>query len=543
MEKMKNKIFWVFMLLLTITNVTAQEKPFQTSNLISRVNSFIEANAPDSNYSVYSIENKTIHKDIPFILVNLNPKGFVVFSSETTPSVWAFSFDNKFGSSNDEQVFTETLLNDIANQKTGLKHNKQANKQKLLGPFVQTLWGQVNCYDKYNKLINVTNYYTPNHYAAGCVAISMSTLLHFYQWPKEGMGSHTDTDNDGSSKGSYSADFSKTAYDWTDMLNRYRYRSSTLEERKATGELVYQVAVALNMDFEHNGSTSNVNKITSAGKNYFRFDGVERSPSSNVFWPMLDSNIAHGIPVIFAVKANNGAGHSIVCDGLKIDDNGDRYYHLNMGWWGDSNGWYRIRDSWNSGGYTSITDAIFYFLPIPELSTPYVRSGDSAITIRWRFPGNAKAEAFEIQEKTDNHDWISLDNTIQDTFYTVSVHPDQNQLFRIRAKVAGRWPFDDWSNIEKISMDASSVNKFSGCNPITISPNPVSDKLNIQFGTNILSAEVTIFDLNGRKLVCKHLQDVKSEIALNVEAFKNGIYFIRINDGESKVKTLKFIKH
>ncbi len=542
MERMKIKLLGIFILLLAFATASSQTKLINYE-YIARANTFIHNNAPTSFFSIKTMEKKAIDNDLQMILVELMPKGFILMSTDSIKPIWAFSFKNNFQTSPDIYDLTKSLLEDIARQKPQISFEKRASQEKTQGPFVKTLWGQVNCYDKYNKLINVTNYYTPNHYAAGCVAISMSTLLHFYQWPKEGMGSHTDTDNHGSSKGSYSADFSKTAYDWTDMLNRYRYRSSTLEERKATGELVYQVAVALNMDFEHNGSTSNVNKITSAGKNYFRFDGVERSPSSNVFWPMLDSNIAHGIPVIFAVKANNGAGHSIVCDGLKIDDNGDRYYHLNMGWWGDSNGWYRIRDSWNSGGYTSITDAIFYFLPIPELSTPYVRSGDSAITIRWRFPGIAKAEAFEIQEKTDNHDWISLDNTIQDTFYTVSVHPDQNQSFRIRAKVAGRWPFDDWSNIEKISMDASSVNHFSGCNPITISPNPVSDKLNIQFGTNILSAEVTIFDLNGRKLVCKHLQDVKSEIALNVEAFKNGIYFIRINDGKSKVKTLKFIKH
>jgi len=531
------------MFLITFTKISAQIKPFRSSKIITQVKAFIEVNAPASGYSVLSMENDTISHHT-FTLINLKPKGFIIFSSDSIKPVWAFSFHHNFGNLDNEQAFTKALLSDIARQKTGIKHNKQAYQQNILGPFVQTLWGQVNCYDKYNKLINVTNYYTPNHYAAGCVAISMSTLLHFYQWPVEGVGSHTDIDNHGSSTGSYSADFSNTAYAWSDMLNRYRYKSSTQAQRQATGKLVYQVAIALNMDFEHNGATSNVNKIPSAGKSYFRFNGVERSPSSNVFWPMLDSNLAHGTPVIFAVKADNGAGHSIICDGLKIDENGYRYYHLNMGWWGDSNGWYRIRNTWNSGGYTSITDAIFYFLPIPKLSTPYVRSGDTTVIIRWRFPANAKAEAFEIQEKTNTHDWISLDNTIQDTFYTVNVvHPDQKQSFRIRAKIAGRWPFDDWSNVEKISIDALSVNEFSGCNPITISPNPVSDKLNIQFGTKISSVEVTIFDIKGKKLVYKHFQDVKSGMALNVKTLKKGVYFIRIHEENSMIKTLKFIKY
>jgi hypothetical protein len=542
MERMKIKLLCTLLLLLAYGMASGQSKLIDPEYM-ARANTFIHKNAPSSFYSIKTMEKKTIDNDLQILLVELSPKGFILMSTDSIKPIWAFSFENNFKTQPDNLRVSETLLVDISHQKPEITHKKKQSQQELLGPYVQTLWGQVNCYDKYNHLINVTNYYTPNHYAAGCVAISMSTLLHFYQWPIEGIGSYTDNDNNGTSTGSYSADFSKTAYDWANMLNRYRYKSSTLEERKAAGELAYQVAIALNMDFEANGSTSNVNRIPSAGKKYFRFSGVERSPSSNVFWPMLDSNIAHGIPVIFAVKADNGAGHSIVCDGLKIDDNGDYYYHLNMGWWGDSNGWYRIRDTWNSGGYTSITDAVFYFLPIPELSTPYVKLNDEKGIIRWSYPAKVQVEAFELQQKTDDGAWISMDNSIQDTFYTVDVHPDEQQYFRLRAKVAGRWPFDDWSNVEKISMDASSVNEFSGCNPITISPNPVSDKLNIQFGTKILSAEVTIFDLNGKKLIRKKPQKIQSGIALNVEALKKGIYFIRINEGNNKIKTLKFIKN
>jgi len=535
------EILAIFILFLAFLNVSGQNRTFEPA-IYKQAENFIHKNAPSSVFSIKQIDKENVNKKIQISIVRLKPRGFIIISSDPIKPVWAFSFENNFDTSFDKLGTTKTLLSDISHQKPEIKHKKQSRKQETLGPFVQTLWGQVNCYDKNNHLINVTNYYTPDHYAAGCVAISMSTLLHFYRWPIKGTGTFTDNDNKGSSTGSYSVDFSKSAYDWENMLDRYRYKTSTLIQRQAAGKLAFEAAVALGMDFEQNGSTSNVNKIPSVSKNHLRFDGVERTPSSNIFWPMLDSNIAHGIPVIFAVKANNGAGHSIVCDGLKIDDNGDCYYHLNMGWWGNSNGWYRIRDSWNSGGYTSITDAVFYFLPIPELNTPYAQTGENKVIIRWRYPAKAQVEAFELQEKTNNENWISLDNTIQDTFYTVDVHPDQQQYFRLRAKVAGRWPFDDWSNVEKITLDVSGVNDHTIDTPMEISPNPVSDKLNIHFNTTFLWAEITIIDINGKKIAYKKLNHVDSEMAINVDNLRRGIYFVRIINENHRVKTLKFIK-
>jgi len=504
--------------------------------------SFLKENDCGPAYSVLQIEKQMFSDHIPAYLVRLKPTGFLIVSPESSRPVWAYSFKNHYGVSPDEQQFLNALIRDISMQKPVPEQYKHVSVEKSWGPFVQTLWGQVNCYDDKDNLINVTNYYTPHHYAAGCVAISLSLVLHYYTWPVNGTGSYQYSDTYGSSTGSYSANFENTYYQWDNMLDRYKYRSSTDAQRQSVGELVYHAAIALKTDFENNGSTSNVNRIPSAGEKFFRYSGTERTPSSQVFWQLLDSNMVHGIPVILAVKASNGAGHSIVCDGLQIDENGDLYYHLNMGWWGSSNGWYRIRDKWNAGGYTSITDGVFYFLPVPQLFTPYIKDGQKKVVVVWRYPDKANVQAFELQQKVNDGSWKPLSNTIQDTIFEVDVLRGENQYFRVRAKVAGRWPYDEWSNVAMVTMDDTGIPDNESPDKIVLAPNPVSGKLNIRFG-KFVPAQIVVYNVYGKQVIRENNIPPVSSWDINVGSLPDGYYFLRLLDKENHVKIMKFVKH
>lgn len=511
------------------------------SKIQSITKTFLTKNVSDTTYSILRVEKKELKNHKTYFLVHLSPKGFLMLSPESSKPVWAYSLENNFSMQPDKQIFTDAILLDISKQKPAKPQLKKAYTEISTGPFIHTLWGQVNCYDNHNNIINVTNYYTPSNYAAGCVAISMSLVLHFYKWPIHGIGSFTYSDNQGSSTGTYSANFINTYYAWNQMLERYRYRSSTLEQRQAAGELVYQVAVALRTDFEFNGSTSNVNRIPAAGKNYFRFNGLEHKPSSSTFWKLLYTNLVNGIPVVLAVKADNGAGHSIVCDGLKIDKTGDHYYHLNMEWWGDSNGWYRIRDTWNAGGYTSITDGIFYLLPIPEAIAPHYEDGADKITFSWNYPSKVNTEAFEVQEKIGTGKWTSITTTVQDTFLIVDRHPNTEQYFRVRAKVAGRWPDYSWSNEVRAYMDNTGIPDYATSGRIKVSPNPVVNHLDIDLGS-FPAISLQVFDIVGHKMIQKYLLPGESNFGLDVQFLTKGVYIVRLMDNQNKIKTVKFIK-
>ncbi len=509
---------------------------------------FVNDNAlPSSSFLTVDSQLETlVENDSPFAhLITLHPQGYVAISAfNNVVPIVSFSFDENFPEKGtEERAIAVSLINGIAksdrnkNPETGTR--TIAEKMEV-GPFVQSLWGQVNCHDNNGNLVNVSNYYTPNNYAPGCVAISMATLLHHYEWPINGTGSHTYSDVWGSSKGTYTANFEETFYSWVNMLDRYKGKSSTDWQREAEGLLVYQTAVALEMDFEYNGSTSNVNRIPAAGKNYFRFSSMKRQFGTPVFWQLLDSNMMHEIPVILAIKADNGAGHSIVCDGLRIEEDGTFYYHLNNGWWGNANGWYRLREGSLGGGYDDITDGVFYFLPIPALSTPIVSESAEIVTLNWQY---AKTEhtvdAYELQQKIDNDGWETITDDIQDTTFDVDVNLSQTYTFRVRAKVEGRWSTESWSTEEQ--MGYLAVDEITELDAISFGPNPVDDRLYLQFPGAVSSpVKMSIVTMEGKSVYASDNGKFTTEI-VDTHTWNPGVYLM-ILENKTNRRVVKLLK-
>jgi len=334
--------------------------------------------------------SQSVKKEIKTILQNdsllayvveLEPKGFVVLTpTKKLPPILAYSFENDFVfEDSPDNTLLFMIKDDMSHQldlieNTEIKSLKKFYSEnqkkwktesissrefvKLYGPILPDIWGQVNCFDEDSASIIVTNYYTPNFYAGGCVALSLSQILHYYRWPLHGKGQHTNYDTQGSSQGTYYANFGDTYYDWDNMLNEYKYKHSDTIERKAVAKLVYQTGTALDMDYESTGSTSNINRTPAVLDNYFRSTGHYQTKSWSSFWDRFDENIENSHPIQIAISKSNGSGHAPVCDGYGILDGNDtlknRYYHLNMNWWGSYNAWYRLRGSFNAGGYTNV---------------------------------------------------------------------------------------------------------------------------------------------------------------------------------------------
>ena len=195
----------------------------------------------DSQNTIADGETLFSNEDAPAIayLFSLFPKGFIVVSSTCKEApILAYSLKHNFASDNGfESAISLLLINEITyNDLYVTNYDAIARETNVLyGPYVHTMWGQVNCRDIDGKLINVNNIYTPNHYAPGCVAVSQATILHHYTWPPKGVGSMTYSDNSGSSRGTYSVSFEDTEYKWSATRERYRAKSSTIEEREAAG--------------------------------------------------------------------------------------------------------------------------------------------------------------------------------------------------------------------------------------------------------------------------------------------------------------------
>ncbi len=543
MKTAKNII--LIILILTIAPISLSAQVISNRQAEAAANQFISTQQVNG----FSIRNQQMlftSDNAPerVYLFELAPQGFVVVSTTNTQSpVLAYSFDNDFALDNSFEKETGfSLLKEIAyNDLNNVDNRGNRQAATLYGPYVHTMWGQVNCHDADGHLINVTNLFTPNHYAAGCVAISQATILHHYTWPPKGVGSYTYTDNSGSSRGTYTANFGNTEYAWPLALERYRSKYSTTEQREAAGEVAYHCAVALQMDFESNGSTSNVNRIPTALAHHFRFTALYRSRSSSTFWTLLDSNMVYKKPAVLAVENNSGGGHSVVCDGLRIDEDGSYYYHLNMGWWGASNGWYKIRGSFNAGSYTSIVGATMNIIPEPMIETPEIWSDSIEFDLQWSYPEKAEAQAFEIQKSVNGGNWVTISDQSTDTSIHMVVDPEKEYKFRVRAKTNGKWYQNSWSTETELKRKYVGIDE----NPLSTSvayPNPFSNKLTLDLSSATENpVRVTVYNLTGKEIETREVTSGKS-VRLQTDDWNRGLYFIRISD-ENHAYTLKTIKN
>jgi hypothetical protein len=75
---------------------------------------------------------------------------------------------------------------------------------------------------------------------------------------------------------------------------------------------------------------------------------------------------------------------------------------------------------------------------------------------------------------------------------------------------------------------------------LLIYPNPANDQITLSFGTPVIKAEITVFDVQGRLLISKTVENTAIE---NIELDKlgSGIYMIRVASGNDLMKA-KFMK-
>ena len=409
-------------------------------------------------------------------------------------------------------------------------------------PFLGAVYGQVNCYDNDSHSIYPTNYYTPNHYAPGCVAISFVTMMEYYQWPNKGTGIHQNIDSHGNSTGTYVVNYDEASYDWNLILPRYHYMTSTEAEQEQLGKLTYGAAIALNMEFENTGSTSNVNRIPNAGKDYFSYMSVYKSYTSPSFWASLDSNIVHHLPVTLAIDAPNGAGHSCVIDGMRTYSDGSTSYHLNLGWWGDVNGWYDIRSGWNAGGYTSITGGVFDFLPKPYMAKPVKLNEDNIYLLEWEMSSEVVVEEYELRRKINTGLWHTLATDALATSLEVQVGVFDDYFFEIRAKIDGKWYLNGWSNQVKAEETLVATENLTA-DDFSIYPNPSIDNLNIELAENWIGQDVkvNIFSLDGRQLSTTQLKAAAHKIVVPCAPLSPGLYLVELQANKQYFR-LKMVK-
>lgn len=240
-----------------------------------------------------------------------------------------------------------------------LAGNLPASRELGVLPLLSCSWNQG---DGWNDLCPQDPAGPGGRVYAGCVAVSMAQIMHFWQQPRQGAGAH----GYNSDYGWLEVDFSAATYDWEQIPAA----GPTLE----TAELLYHCGVAVDMMYAPDGSGAYVGWgspcALTAMEDNFGFDSglhfVEKQGMSWTGWRnVMRTELDAGRPVL--LSGFGSGGHAFNLDGWRDDS----YFHLNWGWGGAYNGWFLI-DQLNPGGedFSQGQGAVVGLVPVQYQHSP-----------------------------------------------------------------------------------------------------------------------------------------------------------------------------
>lgn len=203
----------------------------------------------------------------------------------------------------------------------------------MLQPIVQverltkTKWGQNYPYNEQCPLIIAP--YT--HQLTGCVATAMSQLMYYHQYPLKGKGRYVG----GTERQRVDILFDNISPQWNAMLPEYSTLRNSNQNIEPIALLMSVNAKAVSSDFRISDTSSDHLAARTVLVNYWNYAPsckFIRSEQQTVLMAMINQNLDNRLPVLVT-----GGEHSFLCDGR----NGD-FYHFNLGWRGDANGFYRF---------------------------------------------------------------------------------------------------------------------------------------------------------------------------------------------------------
>lgn len=203
-------------------------------------------------------------------------------------------------------------------------------------PLVTAQWNQGAPYNNLCPKANGTPCPT------GCVATAVAQIMYYHKWPLRGTGSHAyEQFVNGESQGTVSADFSQSTYSWGIMTDTYGAESSSASAN-AVAQLMRDIGVAVEMEYAPSGSGAVTTESGRALVSYFGYD-KSVTPHHREFYgrteweDMVYASLAKGDPVLYSGRTAGNSGHAFVCDGYF-----DGYFHINWGWGGMSDGYFKL---------------------------------------------------------------------------------------------------------------------------------------------------------------------------------------------------------
>ena len=294
--------------------------------------------------------------------------GWVIVAGDNgaSPTILAYSDKGSFDYNKSPDA-TKTILTGYTKsiqdlRQSGISESIPSKAPKraaiIVAPLLKTSWNQNTPYNNQCPTADEGGGRCPT----GCVATAIAQIMNYWQWPKQGYGKHTNTDNN------ETRDFSQSTYDWDNMLDSYS--DYTEVQANAVAQLMADVGCAMNMmyrssesgtwaidaaqallrNFSYSGELHMHHMMDKKGIKVNNLTAEQGSEIDEDDEALIRSELASKRPIYMGVSSNlYREKHAVVCDGYDADD----YFHINFGWGSDADGFYRLYSMGKFGEYVS----------------------------------------------------------------------------------------------------------------------------------------------------------------------------------------------
>ena len=331
-NKLLKRGFLVLTLLLSATANYADNVDFNAALRIARTYVNISKKAA---MNLKTRATATTTQQPYYVFNDDTGKGFVVVAGDDKMGeVLAYSHEASIDMANlnpEARYLFDTyrqVYEELGKNKGLTTRAKTATKATdAVQPLLKSKWGQDYPYSKQTQ------------YVTGCVATAVAQVMYYHKWPAQGKGQESyKVTFDNTVR---SADFTKSHYDWDNMLPDYNRRNVTTKQEDAVALLMNDVGIATNMQYTDRVSGTQSYMAVRALRNYFDYDAASVTrfdEGEDNFIEIVKNELRNGFPLYISGVSETGGGHAWVCDGFDKEDK----FHMNFGWNGQADGYYSL---------------------------------------------------------------------------------------------------------------------------------------------------------------------------------------------------------
>jgi hypothetical protein len=291
------------------------------------------------------LKSASVQNEPAFYIFNRSDKpGFVIISAEDKISdIIAWSDQSGMCEVNPSQkLLFDQYMKEIAVAKTLNVSSPAAvnSTQEVLEPLLRKIeWNQSPApYNSFCPVDPATGRTCP----VGCVATALAQVIYYYKYPRFGTGSISYSSN----FGVLSANFAGAEYNYEAMSDQPPVGVLNPD----IAELCYHAGLSLETDYGPYESSAYEGSVATALFKYFKYKQPSFRYQSNFTFDAWKSLIIKEInnsrPIIYGaldpldpnIPDDVAGGHAFILDGYTNEDQ----FHINWGWGGCSNGFYRL---------------------------------------------------------------------------------------------------------------------------------------------------------------------------------------------------------